>query len=337
MNKPILSIVIPTFNRASLLKILLDSIVRDFSDWPADVELIVVDNASSDRTREVVLEVAARGVPVQCVTNAENVGMDRNLAACFGLASGKYFWQIGDDDILFEGTAQSVLAICRKTEFGILHLATAGFCDGAQGAMFATRIPVDLTIRTIDRQTLFRSINVFLTFISANVINRQAVLEGLPRFDFRSELNTFLPQLAWIYGALRVHNTHLHIPKPVLGALTGNTGGYRLVEVFGFNLARITECHLGAIIPNARRIMTNAALTRVIASEIRSQRISSSGTNIFAAEDVGKALKDCFGGKLYFRMLVSPIAFLPNRIGAAFFFVLRVFNRVNRQTGYLFL
>lgn len=51
MDKPFFSIVIPTYNRASLLKRCLDSIeAQTYSNW----EAIVVDNFSEDNTEEVV-------------------------------------------------------------------------------------------------------------------------------------------------------------------------------------------------------------------------------------------------------------------------------------------
>ena len=338
MNPPILSIVIPTYNRAPLLKLLLNSIVRDLPDWPEDVELVVSDNASTDGTRGVVAEVAARGTPIRLVSNAENVGMDRNLAACFGLASGRYFWQIGDDDILFEGALTRVLAICRGPDFGILHLASEGFHEGDQARIFAIRAPAAPTVLKLDRTSLFRSINVFLTFISANVVNRAAVLKRFPGFDHTADLNTYLPQLAWIYAAVEASDKHLHIPAPLFGALTGNTGGYRLVEVFGVNLARITGRRLGAAIPRAESIMLNAALTRVIGNEIGALRKGGRQLNRFADEDTVAAMCRCFGKRFYFRALVGPMAFSSSRLGAAgLFLLLRFFNRVNRRLGYRLL
>ena len=50
MNKAIFSVIIPTYNRAGLLKRCIESVLaQTFSDW----EAIVVDNYSEDNTEEV--------------------------------------------------------------------------------------------------------------------------------------------------------------------------------------------------------------------------------------------------------------------------------------------
>lgn len=337
MTTPVLSIVIPTFNRVRLLKVLMQTLVRDLSPWPADVELIVVDNASEDGTQDMVLDFAAQGVPVQLVRNPENIGMDRNLAACFALARGKYFWQLGDDDLPFQGAVNHILSLCRSRDFGILHLASTSFTDGNQDQIFATRMVDAPGLLSLDSRALFRSANVFLTFISANVINRRAVVERIPGFDSQAEINTWLPQLAWILGVLRVVDAHLVIPQPVFGALTGNTGGYRLVEVFGRNLSRITERQLAAAMPSAPRIMCNASLTRVLAGELWALRNRSAQFNQFADEDLLGSLQAVFGGYFYYRVLVLPMLTGPRPLSLVFHLCLRVLNRLNRQFGYRLL
>lgn len=337
MSTPALSIVIPSFNRAHLLRILLQVMERDLSPWPNDVEVMVVDNASTDGTREMVLEFVGRGLPVQLVSNAQNIGMDRNLASCFSLARGKYLWQLGDDDLPLQGAVQQILTICRTQEFGILHMGCSSFVDGAQGEIFARAMAQNPTVRILDSRAMFRMANVFLTFISANIINRQAVLRHIPDFDGKAELGTWLPQLAWILGALRVADTHLLIRQPMFGALTGNTGGYRLVEVFGRNLANITERQLASSIPHARRIMCNASLICVIAGELWALRNRSAQFNAFSEEDLFASLRAVFGANLYFRLLVLPMLTSPRPVGMVFHFLLRVLNRLNRQVGYRLL
>ena len=64
MRSPSLSIVIPTYNRAELLRLTLDSIVRQNID-PADIETIVVDDGSSDNTRALVRSFNENRAPVK--------------------------------------------------------------------------------------------------------------------------------------------------------------------------------------------------------------------------------------------------------------------------------
>lgn len=79
------TIIIPTFNRAELLKIALDSIQRIEVPDGWDVETLVVDNNSTDSTSEVVEQYATyASIPVRCITERKqglNYARNRGLAA----------------------------------------------------------------------------------------------------------------------------------------------------------------------------------------------------------------------------------------------------------------
>ncbi len=51
MNNPLFSIIIPTYNRADFLKIAIESVLNQTCD---DFELIIIDDGSTDHTRETV-------------------------------------------------------------------------------------------------------------------------------------------------------------------------------------------------------------------------------------------------------------------------------------------
>ena len=337
MSRITLSIVVPTYNRAELLNCLLVSIVKDFTQWPSDLELIVIDNASTDETSAIISRFADKNFPIQYLVNEKNIGMDGNLAACFDVASGKYFWQVGDDEIMYRGTVQYVLELCRNQEFGVLHLASKGFTNGQQAEISLLAKPNRVEAEVLDSKKLFRLANVFLTFISANVINRQAVLMRFPNFDTKAELNTNLPQLAWTFSALKASDVHCYIGTPLLGALAGNTGGYKLIEVFGVNLINITKKYLHDLIPNAERIMSNAVLIAVLPGGLMSQHSKSNLTSKFEHENVIVNAEACFKGFMYFKIFIRPILSNSNFKRKVAFFLVRVANRVNRKLKYFFL
>src|SRR6476469_4849580 len=51
---PLISVIVATFNRAAWLREALATLVRQRTDGRFDYEVVVVDNASSDETRDVV-------------------------------------------------------------------------------------------------------------------------------------------------------------------------------------------------------------------------------------------------------------------------------------------
>ncbi len=92
--RPIVSIIMPTFNRAGYLKRSIDSVLnQSYNEW----ELIVVDDGSSDNTFEIVDEYLSRFENIRYMKHSNkrpalstNTGM---LAAC-----GELFAFLGSDD-----------------------------------------------------------------------------------------------------------------------------------------------------------------------------------------------------------------------------------------------
>jgi glycosyltransferase involved in cell wall biosynthesis len=106
---PRLSICIPTYNRAELLESALAALAPQVRELGGEVELVVSDNCSADRTAEVVARAGGE-CPVRYHRNAENVGVIRNvLGVVRDHARGEFCWVMGDDDMVRAGGVRAVL------------------------------------------------------------------------------------------------------------------------------------------------------------------------------------------------------------------------------------
>jgi len=94
-DKPRVSIGLPVFNGENYLEEALDSILaQTYSDF----ELIISDNASTDRTEEICRVYAARDDRIRYFRNETNLGAAKNYNRVFELSSGEYFkWAAHDD------------------------------------------------------------------------------------------------------------------------------------------------------------------------------------------------------------------------------------------------
>jgi glycosyltransferase involved in cell wall biosynthesis len=61
-------------------------------------EIVVCDNASTDRTESIVREYAAGDARIRYYRNEHNLGATKNFRNCLDLAAGKYFAWLGADD-----------------------------------------------------------------------------------------------------------------------------------------------------------------------------------------------------------------------------------------------
>jgi len=112
-NTPLLSICIPTYNRAHLLESALYSLAPQVKAASPDVELIVSDNCSTDNTQEIV-ERAREWGPIRYYRNTQNEGAARNILRLTNeLASGEFAWILCDDDLVRPDGVGSVLTVLK--------------------------------------------------------------------------------------------------------------------------------------------------------------------------------------------------------------------------------
>lgn len=92
INNPIFSIVLPTYNRAGIVGEAIKSVIeQDFTDW----ELLVIDDGSTDNTKEVVLAFNDARIKYIYQENAERSAARNNGIS---LARGQYICFIDSDD-----------------------------------------------------------------------------------------------------------------------------------------------------------------------------------------------------------------------------------------------
>ena len=107
-TNPTLSICIPTFNRASLLKVTLQNIIEEIDKMSVDkrnkIDICISDNYSTDNTEEIVSEFASIS-PVKVVfeRNPVNMGPDANFLKAVALSTSEYVWLLGSDDGITPG------------------------------------------------------------------------------------------------------------------------------------------------------------------------------------------------------------------------------------------
>lgn len=96
-SEPLVSICLPVYNGGGLIFRALESATRQTY---RTIEIVVVDNASTDNTGEVVKRYAARDSRVRYVRNEFNIGPTRNFLKALELARGTYAQFLGHDDWL---------------------------------------------------------------------------------------------------------------------------------------------------------------------------------------------------------------------------------------------
>lgn len=118
---PVVSILIPTFNRAGYLQAALASACAQ--TYP-NLEIIVLDDASSDNTPAVVRAFQQQDDRIVYVRNHRNRGLVANWRQGVEMARGDFFCFLGDDDTLEPAFVETLLQPLRQDARLVL-----AFCD----------------------------------------------------------------------------------------------------------------------------------------------------------------------------------------------------------------
>lgn len=111
---PTLSICIPTFNGARLLKVTLEAVLPQASALAGSVEVVVVDDVSPDDTPRVVEDLRRLG-PFRYIRNAGNLGIIRNeIDAVVEHARGEFVWAWNQHCLIRPGAIGRLLGVLSR-------------------------------------------------------------------------------------------------------------------------------------------------------------------------------------------------------------------------------
>lgn len=170
MKVPLLSICIATYNRADNISETLDSIIPQLTD---DVELLVVDGASTDNTEIIIQKIALKEPRIRYVRLPIKGGVDQDYDKSVELARGEFCWLFTDDDLLKSGAVAAVKTAIKKG-YGLIFV-NAEVRDRKLAAVLQNKRLAILEDRiyAIDQmESLLVDTLTYLSFIGAVVIRR---------------------------------------------------------------------------------------------------------------------------------------------------------------------
>ena len=102
-NNPLVSICITFFNAEKFIKRALDS---SLGQTYKNIEVVLLDDDSSDKSREIAMDYAARDPRVKYFRNKERTGTLNSLIKTVDLAKGDFVFWPGVDDWLSRDFAE---------------------------------------------------------------------------------------------------------------------------------------------------------------------------------------------------------------------------------------
>ena len=129
---PRLSVHMPAYNAESTIRLAIESVLRDI---PADAELVVLDDVSTDGTAQVVASITDSRLRM---INGTHEGVGRASQALLDSSDSEYIARMDSDDVWFRGRARRQLS-------AVLSGADAVF---ASAVLWRERRPLSFTAPT---------------------------------------------------------------------------------------------------------------------------------------------------------------------------------------------
>jgi abequosyltransferase len=233
INKPILTIAIPTYNRATYLVETLKQLQLELSACQDfNVEILISDNASEDNTKEIVNQYI-KILDIRYIINRKNIGSDKNFAQCFNEAKGHYVLLLGDDDILFDGALLKLLKILKSKKNGVVCMRPYGF-DQDFRSEFPGHIGKNLIFTELN--SFLIKINALMTLISACLINKHLI----SHIDANDYCGSNLIQVNLLIEAAKKAKQNMYISTYMIACKRNNSGGFNS-RIFVKNLGDILD------------------------------------------------------------------------------------------------
>lgn len=257
------------------------------------------------------------------IRNAINIGAENNFFECFTRARGRYFWLIGDDDLPKFGTIQRIINLLFIERPDLIYIES----EWVQKIPTADQgHPIDkLHAIQISANDLAIKINVWLTFISATIINRDLYLEKNSLLDAKRYHGTNLIQLGWVLEILKNGNKFLYIENKCITATAENSGGYEIVRTFCINFPKIINEIFSENNNLARKIIRRCLISHT--PEIIWQFRFGNNSRFEAEKPLALLLKAL---RIYpeYWLILAPIAHFPRILSRLFLQISYIINRL---------
>lgn len=225
---PLLSICIPTYNRASFLEEALWNIIHDeaFGD---NVEIIISDNASTDETPAIGGKFAEDFPNVFYYRNEQNIH-DRNFILALQRANGKYVRLFNDTLRFKKGALARILKVILTSDESLPLYLFQQIPWGKKQNRIVSGLDEFLD-----------ATSYFVTWI-ANTSGWKKDIQLIMCPDKYSSFK--LPQVDWNYQiASHYEKAQIVYDDYFYSATVENKGGYNIFEVFVVNYFKILRTY----------------------------------------------------------------------------------------------
>jgi glycosyltransferase involved in cell wall biosynthesis len=185
--KNIVSILIPVFNREDHIKECIDSALNQTY---SNIEIIVVDNASTDKTWSICQKIKETDPRIKIFRNSYNLGPVMNWKKCLDYSSGDFIKVLFSDDLIHPKCVEMMLPKLElNADVGFVYSKTLIFKSSIKNGI--VRYSIDKTGKYNSNEFIFNSLytDKFPVSPGTAMFRRQDFVENL-KIDIPNNINS---------------------------------------------------------------------------------------------------------------------------------------------------
>jgi len=239
--EPLLTIAIPVYNSELVIGENLQSIKKEISErFKNLVQVVLVDNASTDQTLQVISSV---DLPCdkKIIRNPNNFGADFNADECGRQSNGKYIWFLGSGERLLPNSLEKIIAILEKEDCTniVLNFEIENELNPNLNSENHYSIHSDWT--SSDPYDFYRKVGGHALAMSANIIRRENYLTVLSRPLITKNWALYQRYFDSIFSNKNKLKFHF-VAEPMFILRQEENGWWTTQDVF-LNFIRLREIH----------------------------------------------------------------------------------------------
>ena len=160
------SVIMPVYNGEKYLKQSIESVIQQtYKDW----ELIIVNDCSTDNSRNIMQSYADTDSRIRIVDNGSNLKLPRSLNAGFREARGKYLTWTSDDNMYRSDALEELLYYLE--------------CNPEIGLVYSDMDVVDDSLNFLREQCLGMNMLCYGDCVGASFMYRKEVIDKVGEYD----------------------------------------------------------------------------------------------------------------------------------------------------------
>ena len=186
----LLSIAIPSHNKAIFLKKAIRSILKD-DEFGSNVNLIISDNSYNSDIKNLYDNEYKNNKYIRYFSSKKYNCLDSNVNRSVELANGKYTWIFGDDDILVTGILREIIKFLKSKNPNLLVCNSKAFSE--EGIIESSRMPKNKNYlyRKNENDKFLIDMAGYLTYVGSIIVNRELWIENYKK----NKIGTFFAHI----------------------------------------------------------------------------------------------------------------------------------------------